>query len=470
MKTKFFPSLFLVLLFIFSNASAQLSYVGLDQPTSFDGYKKGYYSGGIISFKDKYYFTTPNGKLYESDGTMAGTIVKRSSQRDILFLKATNDYIYLSQDLGYGSTLRQYTPHNDFIRDFHYIDYRFPIDRLCPSCEVPQAEGFVSQDGTRLYTRTFANGMQYIREIDDRNKDVVTEVFSTPIPQGDIDFMLIKTDTWVAEARNEVFFNGSINFRSAEKQETAVTAFHRVEGNPIKYMLQTDYRLKSKGYTIYGNFLRTASSLYVLVRKTDNSHFLARLENGQLRPLNFFPVNSPFYYSAVLHGQIYLATESKLYRYDEKSDKLLLLHELSNTQFEKVYGGLVVIKAGDYLMFKTDGVLKVLNELTGKVDVLSATVAFPMSARLDRSKIFAIPGKSVFYVLEDLGDKKMLNQYDPIKKSFIEIPMPIEKKETFADYKYFQANGDKLLILTEYRPAREKDPSLYKMFLYKEQL
>lgn len=469
MRSKFFVSLLLVLLFISSGVWGQLSYLGLDRPNGFDGYKKGLYSGGIITFKGKYYFTTPNGKLYETDGTMAGTITKRSSKGDMVFLKATNNYLYFSLDNGYGNTLRQYTPSNDFIREFSYTDYRFPTDRLCPSCEVAQAEGFVSQDGNRLYTRSFSMGKQYIREIDDRNNDVVTEIFSTPIPTATIDFQLIKTDTWVAEAREEVFFNGLINFRDPNQWETSVSAFQKVRSNPISYQLQTDYRLKSKGYTIYQNFLRTASSLYVLVRKADNSHFLARLENGLLRPLNFFPINAPFYYSVVLRGQIYLATQNKLYRYDEKADQLLLLHELSDTQFEKVYGGLVVIKAGDYLMFKTGGILKVLNEVTGKVDVLSPTVAFPMPARLDRSQVFAIPGKDVFYVLEAIGDKKVLNQYNPVKKSFIEIPMPVEKKETFTAYKYFQVSGDKLLILTEYRPAKEKDPSLYKMFFYKEQ-
>ena len=120
-------------------------------------------------------------------------------------------------------------------------------------------------------------------------------------------------------------------------------------------------------------------------------------------------------------------------------------------------------------MFRQDGVLRVLNEKTGKVDLLSATVAFPSPARMDRLPIYAIAGKEVFYVLEETAAGKILNQYDPVRKTFIEVPLPAQKNETFVGYKYFQAAQDKLLILTEFKGKREKDPPLCKMFLYTEQ-
>ncbi|RZM19064.1 MAG: hypothetical protein EOO88_39085 [Pedobacter sp.] len=449
---------------------AQLSYIGLDKIRTFDGYKKGWFSGGIIFFKGKYYFSTPNGNLFQTDGSMRGTVLLKTSQRDIVTLKATNDWIYYTPDSGYNPQLQQFDPVSGADRGFKYTDLVMPSDRLCESCEVPQSEVFVSADRSKVFIRNFGRGMQFINMIDDKApENQVTEVFKTSIPQAGITFQLIRGNTRVAEIRDEVYFNGTINFADAKNVETSVTAFERVNGATPSYKLLTDYRLKAKGIKLYPNFLRTAGALYVIASKGDNEMFFMRVENAGLRQLASFPDKALGYTCFLLSGQIYATWKDKIYRYDEGTDNMVLLHQFSNSSLETVSGGVNLLKVGAYLMFRQDGVLRVLNEKTGKVDLLSATVAFPSPAKMDRLPIYAIAGKEVFYVLEETAAGKILNQYDPVRKTFIEVPLPAQKNETFVGYKYFQAAQDKLLILTEFKGKREKDPPLYKMFLYTEQ-
>ncbi|RYY10808.1 MAG: hypothetical protein EOO04_36305, partial [Chitinophagaceae bacterium] len=74
----------LLLLVFYSQVQAQLTHLGEDLRVSGNGYTKNdvvteenrysrrHFASGLAFLQGKYYFATPNSRLYETDGTLSG--------------------------------------------------------------------------------------------------------------------------------------------------------------------------------------------------------------------------------------------------------------------------------------------------------------------------------------------------------------------------------------------------------------
>jgi len=84
-------------------SKAQLIYLGDDEIQKKLG--QGYVlstdtkrASGFVQLNYKYYFTTPNGNVYETDGTEGNTkIIKQSCLQNFPYLKATKKYVYFGE-------------------------------------------------------------------------------------------------------------------------------------------------------------------------------------------------------------------------------------------------------------------------------------------------------------------------------------------------------------------------------------
>lgn len=483
----------ILILSIAGESFAQLSFLGTDK--LFKG-SNPYYApelaGGIVTLGTDFYFTTPAGRLYRTDGTEAGTTaVIALKGQSMPILAATGTYLYVGvQDPGYASFLHRYTPGSrklDVLRQENPAqNFRFNNQRP-PGYNLMADLLAVSPDRKYIAFRNFINDAISVNVIsDDAPETIRTVKYCSGSEIASLD-LAIHPSSEIAFVRNEIFVNGSERdlLTAASKADAAgnlkltrsgnrafsASSVIKKPGDATGWLLGSYYHLDSKGYTLYKGLLQTKAELFALVSKnggeTVGEHQLVRFDSTKLL-LSKDKLPGGKYYTAEVHDDaIYLLTTGAIYRYDRPADHFTKVFSDTGSGWNTVYDTDLMLKSGKHLLTRVRERLVMIDESTGKATTFSPGNIQEEPNRFSFGDRYAWATRRAFYVMDNSGGKPVFTQVSPDTKRTKAIPMPLIDRSEFVKFRAVFQLGDRFLLLTEYR-NRKGDP-VFNMFMYREE-
>lgn len=461
-------------------AVAQLSYIGQDKPISGNGYTKEYsYAGGFTELKGKFYFSTPNSRFYETDGTQTGTKNISSTRGDLIqFVNSTNKYVYFAPNDG-GAVVNRYDPVSGTLNQVKLMNSPnvlevngYPV----PGYARLVDQEFVNFEKDKIAFRTYRDNMLRIRTVYDNDQpNGAIEVAAATLATARYPDYLMAVSTQVASIRNEIFWNGIAYSHNKQKGENTVTSSKLPANGTYPYKYDKDYRLLANGYFIRDGFLRTAKSLYVLAQNntTPTAPIWQLIEFTAEKAVSgsgAMSIRAADYMGEVINGIIYVTCKGAVYKFIENTQQFLPVLQAGNIRFDAINEKKRLLKAGDYMMFRQGDSLVVFNENTNILsNVIKRPALYPLTSRFNPEQHHAFAGIAAFYYLSGAGETSVFNQYNPAAQVTRQIAFPKIGKEKFMGFKAVYNQGGTFLILAEYSGNKKYGPS-YQMFIYSEQL
>ena len=472
--------LIIFLLIASVNAEAQLSYIGQDKSISGNGYTKEYsYVGGFAELKGKFYFSTPNSRFYETDGTQKGTKNITSTRGDLIqFVNTTNKYVYFAPNDG-GAVVNRYEPVSGSLSRVRLMDNPnvlevngYPV----PGYARLVDQEFISFEKDKITFRTFRDNLLRIRTIYDNDQPSgAIEVAAAGLATAQYPDYLIGISTQVASIRSEMFWNGIAYSYNKQKGENTVTSSKLPANGTYPYKYDKDYRLLDKGYYIRDGFLRTAKSLYVLAQNNTRPaapvwQLIEFTAEKAVSGSGAMSIRAADYMGEVIDGIIYVTCQGAAYKFNEITQQFLPVLQAGNIRFDAINEKKRLLKAGDYMMFRQGDSLTVFNE-NNKIlsNVIKRQAMYPLTSRFNPEQHHAFAGTAAFYYLSGSGETSVFNQYNPATQVTRQIAFPKIGKEKFMGFKAVYNQAGTFLILAEYSGDKKYGPS-YQMFIYREQL
>ncbi len=475
MKTK--RIILLSFLFLcFSNINAQLVYLGDDEADKkYDGYQLNKLCGGLVQQGNSYYFTTPNGHFFKTDGTAENTkVISNFSGYDGLFLGATNKFIYYTININGRGNLIQYNPAANTFTTQLYVNDPYEIFSLT-GVVVPDGnkqtidELFVCPDKSKIFFRTFKNDKFRIYTIHDDTPSKVIMIKEAYMPTAENPDVVIGVGCKLGFVRNEVFFNGRIKKASMGIYETSISSVGPKADNESEYEFKSDYRLLEKKILNNDKLLQTPTSIFTLAQRQDN--------DGKQQLLEYTTKNASFtktilsfkandYSADVLDGEIYVSCKGKISLYDEKKQDYYYVFNDEKSIWSNIIPMGRFLKSNAYILYKSDDGFGVINTYNRGVKSIKTPVLINEPNKYDAGPVYAYAGKYGFYFIDYADGKNVFTQYNPLENLYTATIFPEFNKETYKETRGIFQQGDRFLILTAY--TGNKGKIIYKMFMYKE--
>ena len=472
------PFWFLIL-FAFT-ANAQLIYIGDDAPQNkFDGYQNSKRTAGLAVLGNNYFFITPNGKFYQTDGTEKNTLVKKQfSPQDVGYLKASNKYVYFTE----GSmedivkNLTRYSPTTGFnlIRD---VSNNYSVLQLnhvaVPGQTFTVDEMFVSYDKNDVLIRKFTKDNFYVYSIHDPNDNANANlVYTRRLGTSNLT-MPINMSTEIETRNGDVYFNGRENPTGVF--ETTINIIKPVAEDDSKYEFKYKYAVLKSGLFPYNRFLRTNNNIYSLFKVVDSAKNEKYLTLYNFKDKQIADVGKALEYTSydvdtqIMDGEIYISYKGNLHRYSEEEKNFIgiIIEKNASTGWEELAKNTRFLKVGNYYLYRRNGALFVYDydtRLTKEVSKASLAKNYNF---LTQHNIYAYAGNNSFYFTQRVNEKEVFTKYNPVTNTYTPIIFPDFKKNMFEETKAILHNGNKFVFLTSYNG--KKDKSVYKMFMYTEE-
>lgn len=470
---------FLLCLFHFTS-SAQLTYIGDDAIQNFDGYVDGAKGPGLVHVGNKYYFISPNGKLYQTDGTQKNTktIQSFSPQDGLAYLQVTNKYVYWAKGnkndvvkllMRYDPTYGVQTVTDNINNNSLYLN-----SIVVAGTKNLVDEAFINYEKDAFLVRKFTNDNFYIYIINDFNDNAKANlVYTTRLNNKNITTP-ISVNTELETYKTDVFCNGRENATGV--YETTLNILKRDDADDRKYSFKAKFATISKGLFPFDRFLRTPKNIYMLYKVVDSlkkTHMLRWYTyNGQsITPTkNAWSTINEDVDTQSMDGAIYFSYKGVLVKYDEIQDKYLQIIYENNevSSWQNVSKNKRFLKVGDYFMYRRNNTLGIYNYATQLSTPIAGAFSFP------NKHLFLFPehpnqayaGNNSFYYAKEIDNKPVFIRYNLLTNQESAIAFPKFKKETFENIKAIYNDGDRFVFLTAYRGKKKK--LLYKVFFYKE--
>lgn len=461
-------------------ANAQLTYIGDDTPQNkFDGYQNSKRTAGLAVLGNNYFFITPNGNFYQTDGTQKNTLVKKQfSPQDVGYLKATNKYVYFTEggmeDI--VKNLTRYSPASGFnlIRDVSNNYNVLPLNHMVvPGQKFSVDEMFVSYDKNDVLIRKFTNDNFYVYTIHDPNDNANAYlVYTRRLGTTNLS-MPINMNTEIETLNGDVYFNGRENPTGVF--QTTINIIKPVIADASKYEFKYKYAVFKNGLFPYDRFLRTKKNIYSLFKMVDsatNKKYLALYyfkdkeiaEVGKVLPYTADDVETQ-----IMDGEIYISYKGNLHRYSEEEKDFfgVIIEKNASNSWEELAKNTRFLKVGNYFLYRRNGALFVYDYSSKSTKEISKTILAKNYNFLTQHNIYAYAGNNSFYFTQRINEKEVFTKYNPVTNTYTPILFPDFKQNRFEETKAILHNGNKFVFLTRY--SGKKDIPVYKMFIYTEE-
>jgi hypothetical protein len=473
---------FLVYFFILITTStkAQLTFIGNDViQTKYDGYTSGKQTQGLVFLGDKYYFISPNGNFYATDGTQENSkILKQFSPQSVAYLKATKKYIYFAYGNGSGfmQDLARYSPATgiNIVRNPTKNNVMLELNsQVVPRNNFLVDEVFANYDKEALLIRKYTNDNFYIYIINDKNDNEKVDLVYTQKLNNNYITTPIGVNTELETYKTEVYNNG--RQKPTGVYETTITVNKRTETDDTKYEFKTNFSLLKNGMFPFERFLRTKDKIYTLFKIVDSatskkSYRLFNYENNSIYGTKTEMVlPNDDVDTQLLDGEIYISCKGYLLKYNEAKETYnIIIGEKDATQeWQNIAKNTRFLKVGNSYMYRRGNELGIYNSTSKKTINLTNTTNIPTPPNYyGQHTTLAYAGKNSFYYSQVVENKIVFTRYNTTTNTTSQIEFPEFKKEKFVQIKAILNGENKFVFLASYKG--KKDKLIYKMFMYNE--
>jgi hypothetical protein len=461
------------------STTAQLTFIGDDAiQRNYDGYTSYKQVPGMVTLDGKYYYITPNGNFYQTDGTEGNTrIEKQFSPQNIAYLKATNKYVYFAygNGSGYIQDLARYSPASGLNIVRNPSDNNamlFLNSQIVPGNNFLVDEVFTNYEKDAFLIRKFTKDNFYIYVINDHNDNAkVNLVFTQPLNDKYITTP-ISVNTELETYKTDVYCNG--RERATGVYETTININKRTENDDTKYEFRTNFSLLKKRMYPYERFLRTKENIYTLYKTVDSAtgnktyrlfHYDKKTIFGTQYELG---LPSDDVDTQVIDGEIYISCKGYLAKYNEAADRyeIIISEKDASNAWQDIAKNTRFLKVGDNYMYCRNGQLSIYNNTSKTTTAIQDAFWHKNENYFTQHKIEAYAGKNSFYFTKRINDKVEFVRYNVTANTYTPIEFPAFKKQAFIEIKAILHQGNKFVFLTAYKG--KKDKPIYKMFMYNE--
>lgn len=464
-------------LLISFTSTAQLTYLGDDViQRNYDGYTASKQTPGLVSLDGKYYFITPNGNFYQTDGTAANTkIEKQFSPQSVAYLKATNKYVYFAYGSGYIGDLARYSPATgvNIVRNptdnnaFLYLN-----SQVVPGRDFLVDEAFTNFDNDAFLIRKFTKDNFYIYIINDHNDNAKVHLVFTQKLNNNYVTTPISVNTTVETFKTDVYCNG--RERPTGVYQTTVNINKRSANDDTKYEFKTNFSTLKNGLFPYDRLLRTKNNIYSLYKVIDSAankkylrlySFNDKVITPTITALNLTDEDVD---TQIIDGEIYIMYKGSLIKYDETLKAYVGIIEEKNAAagWQNIAKNTRFLKAGQYYMYRRNNALSIYNSTLKTTNTITGAFWHANTNYFTQHKVEAYAGKNSFYFTKRINDKVSFVRYNPVANTETPIEFPEFKKEKFEEIKAIFHYGNRFVFLTGYKGKKGK--AVYKMFMYTE--
>jgi len=464
-------------------SKAQLIYLGDDEIQKKLG--QGYVlstdtkrASGFVQLNYKYYFTTPNGNVYETDGTEGNTkIIKQSCLQNFPYLKATKKYVYFGEsnsceDVKY---LKRYSPSTGVVLTTIPNEnnrFVFTNGNVIPGKKNLVSEIYINYDRDALLIRHFAFDNFYVYKIDDDNDNPGADlVVSYPLDMKNVTTP-IDIATTVETLNNEVYFNGRT--KPTGEFETSIRIFMPTKADSRKYEYKIGFELLKQKVNPYFGFFRTPNNIYSLLKVTDSAgNYVHRLFyfNGKniSSVTGYFDQDATDYAIQKMGDEIYVSFKGNLWKFNESKSgfEKIIKEENPMSGWEEITKDKRFLNVGNYYLYRRGGKLSMYDAALKLTKEITTEALARNYNHFSQHNIYAYEGKNCFYFTEYINDKAVFIKYSPVNNSHTPIEFPQFKKQNFEEIKAIYSEGNKFIFLTSY--IGKQDKLVFKMFIYTEE-
>ncbi len=473
--------IFIFLLTLLSSIStnAQLTYLGDDAVNAADGYMGTKPAPGLVQLDGMYYFMTPNGKLYSTDGTKNNTKIVQQfpAQTGLAYLKATNKYVYYAFDAS-GSdrkALVRYHPSTGvkYITTNENRGSNLNLNSIVVTGQNFLAdEVFVNFEKDAFLIRKFTKDVFYIYIINDFNDNPTANLV---LSQKLVDSYIttpIGVNTELETYKTDVYCNG--RERPTGVYQTTINVMKRSGNDASQYEFKNNYSTLKYGLFPYVRFLRTKDNLYSLYKKIDSisnkkTLMLFAFEDKQIKPTTkTINLTDESVDTQTMDGDIYISYKGTLLKYDEaeKTYVTVIAEKDPDSDWQNVSKNTRFLKVGDYFLYRRNNVLSIYNNVTKSTTSIKGAFAIADQLYFTLHSVEAYAGYNSFYFTKRIADKIEFVRYQPETNTETPIVFPDFKNEKFNSIKAIFKTDNRFIFLTAYQGKKNKP--VYKMFMYTE--
>lgn len=458
-------------------SNAQLTYIGNDaMQNNADGYITSKQTPGLVTLNGKYYFITPNGNFYQTDGTEAGTkIEKQFAPQTVAYLKATNKYVYFAYGSGYIGDLARYSPATgvNIVRNptdnnaFLYLN-----SQVVPGNNFLIDEVFTNYENDAFLIRKFTKDNFYIYIINDHNDNAKVNLVFTKKLNNSYITTPISVNTELETFKTDVYCNG--REKPTGVYQTTINIIKRTESDDTKYEFKLNFATLKNGLFPYDRLLRTQNNIYSLYKVIDSAANKKYLQLYSFNDKVITPTKTVLRLTdedvdtQVMDGEVYITYKGSLIKYDEtKKGYLGILEENDATgSWQNIAKNTRFLKVGDNYMYRRNNALSIYNSTLKKTNTINGAFWHVNKHYFTQHKVEAYAGKNSFYFTKRINDKVTFVRYNPVTNTETPIEFPEFKKEKFDEIKAIFHTGNRFVFLTGY--TGKKNKPVYKMFMYTE--
>lgn len=387
-------------------STAQLTYIGNDIINGYDGYLRSNQAPGVVQLNGNYYFITPNGNFYKTDGTEAGTKVeKQFSPQTVAYLKATNKYVYFAYGSGYIGDLARYSPATGLTIVTNPTAYNafFKLNsQVVPGQNFLVDEAFTNYDNDAFLIRKFTNDVFYIYIINDFNDNAKAQLVYTKNLNNKYITTPISVNTTLETFKTDVYCNG--RERPTGVYQTTVNINRRSANDDTKYEFKSNYSTLKNGLLPYDRFLRTPNNIYSLYKEVDSAANKKYLRLYSFNEKSIRPTKSAVILTEedvdtqIMDGEIYFSCKGRLIKYNEpKEDYEFILFEKDGVSaWQDIAKNTRFLKVGDHYMYRRNNTLSVYNSVSKKTNTITGAFWHANKHYFTQHKVEAYAGKNSF--------------------------------------------------------------------------
>jgi hypothetical protein len=469
---------FLALLISLTSTS-QLTYIGNDAIFRYDGYVESKQAPGLVQLNGNYYFITPNGNFYQTDGTESNTkiLTQFSPQSGIAYLKATNKYVYFAY--GGNSTdskrLARYSSTSgvNFVSDPGNSNGGLYLNsQVVPNNNFLVDEVFTNYENDAFLIRAFYNNLFSVSVISDHNDNAKANVVTTQKLNTNNINTPISVNTEVETFKTDVYFNG--REKPTGVFETTVNIFKRNANDGTKYEFKGKYATIKSGLLPYDRLLRTKNNIYSLCKVVDSAANKKYLQLFAFNDKAITPTEKALNFTdedvdtQVMDGEVYITYTGSLIKYSEAEKRYVAVIEDNNATapWQNIAKNTRFLKVGDNYLYRRNNALSIFNSALKKTNTITGAFWHANKHYFTQHKVEAYAGKNSFYFTKQVNNKVTFIRYNPVTNTEIPIEFPEFKKEKFDEIKAIFHTDNRFVFLTGYKG--KKDKPVYKMFMYTE--
>jgi hypothetical protein len=431
-----------------------------------DGYKQGFLVDAPKGIGGSFYFSTPNFRLYQTDGTPDGTkMLVQFPAESLVYVKAvTKKFVYFTMLSGGKHSLRRLD--RQTLKQESLTHQQKPL-----TLDMGYSAVFTSPSKDLIAIRMYnleAGVTQLIAFPDDGPVDAKWVTASLRSDNS----ALLNNFSDVAFLGPQIFYHGF-----EKKQLDGQSVFEYIiqssapatTGKEQEYTTTNVYSVRAQGYELNDKFYTINDSLFTLgfLRNKQTGArdlFIGSIHRQTLRVPAILPTDQNFVWGEVLDNQLYLVNGNRLLSWVPGSGTIKEVFRKRTYQYQSMQPDRSLLKCGNYLVLREEDSLRTFNLQNNRFEHVGMPENFtPPNSLYNRKDHIAWTDRNFIYYIRYNGLIPSLIQYDPVSRQHTPVIFPEYKNEQFTSFQAIFQLENKLLFLTKY--TGKKDQPVYRIFV-----